>query len=160
MKIIDWSALWLALTQFIVAIFLLLAAGADHAGYRLFGGMIFLLALVQIKQSMQGVVIDSDEVRFHRFMLRKRIAVGDIRAANCEFGVRFSPMLLFALAGGGSSRGRRGRKSGSLALRSYLVNLSGDFGSAQVRFYNKRWRDAFLMALRDRAPRCRITRWS
>ena len=36
-----------------------------------------------------------------------------------------------------------------------MVNLSGPFGSRQVRFDHKRWRDRFLSVLRDQAPRCR-----
>ena len=38
-------------------------------------------------------------------------------------------------------------------------NLSGAFGSRQIRFHHKQWRDSFLSILSDQAPRCRITRW-
>ena len=155
-RIIDWNAVGDALTGFLlfgVLGILFLSTKNSFALLLLPASLISLAAMVQ---KLVGVVLDPAEgtVRFYSFWIRRRILLSEIRDANCEFGILVSPTSLWMTSSGGKGRGRS--KPGQ---RTYMVNLSGDFGSRQVRFNHKRWRDRFLSVLRDHAPRCRITRW-
>lgn len=118
---------------------------------------IALIAFLALIQKVMGTVFDlrNGTVRFYAFWLRRRVALADIRDANCEFGIPISPTRL--ALGIFGQKGRRGRSEAR--QRTYMVNLSGSFGSRQIRFHHRRWRDRFLSILRDQAPRCRITRW-
>ena len=118
---------------------------------------IAFIAFVALVQKLMGVVFDlqAGTVRFTTFWLRRRVQLAEIRDANCEFGIPLSPTrLVFGMFGQHHRRGRSEARQ-----RTYMVNLSGGFGSRQIRFHHKRWRDSFLSILRDQAPRCRITRW-
>ena len=163
MKIIDWDALWLAVLQSVAGVLITLGALASgHPIVATLFAVVAVLGFVALRQTVMGTVFEADAVSFHYVMMRRRVTLAEVRAANCEFTAGATPLLPLTLAlavmgGGGSKRGRQ-RSDGT--NRAYLVNLSDSCGSAQVRFYGKRWRDAFLMQLREQAPRCRITRWS
>ena len=116
-----------------------------------------MIGAVTLFQKLAGVVLNLEDntVTFYSFWLKRRLDIKAIRDANCEFGIPLSPaLLIFGLFGSGSKSRRSAAQQ-----RTYMVNMSGEFGSRQVRFSHKRWRDQFLSALRDAAPRCRITRW-
>ena len=156
-RITDWNAVGAALLEFVFcAVFglIALANGTTLAAFLL---PIALIAFITLLQKLLGVKFDlqAGTVRFFSFWLRRRVSLADIRDANCEFGIPVSPTrLVLALS---NQKGRRGRSEAR--QRTYMVNLSGPFGSRQLRFHHKRWRDRFLSILRDQAPRCRITRW-
>ena len=101
-----------------------------------------VVAFVVLTQKLAGTVFDLGRgtVRYYSWWRPRTLALADIRDANCEFAIMLSPSrIALAMCGGaGGSKARRGR--GGADQRTYMVNLSGTFGSRQVRFYSKRWR--------------------
>lgn len=103
-----------------------------------------------------GIHFDAtrDKLIFPTYSIRRTISLSEISDANSEF-----------VSGGtilGRIFGNMARASGNYKgkqARMYVVNLSGEFGSRQVRFLSKRRRDQFLSLLRRYAPHARITRF-
>lgn len=157
-RIIDWSAVGAALFEFLFCGVLgLMQIDNTKTGLSIILLPIAVIAFFALIQKLRGTVFDcqAGTVRFYSFWLRRRVSLSEIRDANCEFGVPLSPTKwVFGMFGRKHKRGRSDARQ-----RTYMVNLSGAFGSRQVRFHHKRWRDRFLSILRDQAPRCRITRW-
>lgn len=148
-RIIDWNAVGAALLEFLFCVVFGLIALANRAGLAAFLLPIAVIAFLTLFQKLLGIKFDlqAGTVRFYSFWIRRRVSLTDIRDANCEFGVPVSPTrLVFALANQGKGRGRSQARQ-----RTYMVNLSGSFGSRQLRFHHKRWRDRFLSILRDQA---------
>ena len=96
-----------------------------------------------------------------------RLPAGSLRINTLE-NSRSPPVPAVAVVAGGLLRrsalltydDRHGREADRLLSGARLMSAVALCASAQVRFYGKRWRDAFLMQLRTQAPHCRITRWS
>ena len=156
-RIIDWSAVGAALLEFLFCGVLGLMMLGDEHSISFILLPIAIIAFFALIQKLMGTVFDcrSGTVRFYSFWVRRRVSMSEISDANCEFGIPVSPArLMFGIFGRKHKRGRSDARQ-----RTYMVNLSGTFGSRQVRFHHKRWRDRFLSILRDQAPRCRITRW-
>lgn len=156
-RIIDWNAVGAALLEFLLCSVIGLAELGNAGSLSVFLLPIALIAFVALIQKLMGVKFDlqAGTIKFTTFWMRRRVFLSDIRDANCEFGIPLSPTrLMFGLFGQKRLRGRSEARQ-----RTYMVNLSGPFGSRQLRFHHKRWRDRFLSILRDQAPRCRITRW-
>ena len=157
-RIIDWNAVGAASLEFLICGVLgLVQLGDLQHGLSVILLPVAVIAFATLIQKLAGVTFDpsTGTLRFFSLWLRRSVNLLDIKDANCEFGIPLSPTrLILAFA---RSRGKRGRSEAR--QRTYMVNLSGPFGSRQVRFSHKRWRDRFLSVLRDQAPRCRITRW-
>jgi hypothetical protein len=103
-----------------------------------------------------GIVFDgrNDTLIYPAYSIRRSIVLSEINDANCEFssGPVFGTLVAFVL-------NMSGQSPKSKPSKMYLVNLSGAFGSRQVRFAAKKRRDQFLSLLRRYVPSCRITRW-
>ena len=130
-------------------------------GFRPFCCRSALIALVVALQRLAGVTFDlnAGTLRFYSFWLPRRVALADISDANCE-----NRRYVFASRHRlGAMQQRRRKRDVAVTARPGSAptwsTLSGTFGSRQVRFSAKRWRDLFLSLLRDQAPACRITRW-
>jgi hypothetical protein len=100
-----------------------------------------------------GVVFDpdEDELRYPSFALRRSIRLSGITDANAQVVVR----ALMATLANGIGSGPKSRPD-----KQYAVNLSGDFGTRQVRFASRKRRDQFLSMIRRFAPHAHITRWT
>lgn len=104
------------------------------------------VALLAIGAAMvkhfQGVSIDGAAgiLEFPTRLWRGRILLSEIHDANFESG-------------------KTGALLSDKKYREFRVNLSGDFGSHQIRFATKARRDQFASILRRIAPHVRISRW-
>jgi hypothetical protein len=99
----------------------------------------------------RGSYFDTDQNRlsFPTLLVRRSIPLSEISDANAEFIVKqmWIPPSAYS-------------KGGTKSHRIYAVNLSGDFGARQIKFWSRKRRDQFLSILRKVCPDCRITRWS
>ena len=137
-RIIDWSAVGAAVFGFLFSLFFGLIELGNKNSMSFILLPAALISFVVLVQKLIGVVFDlqAGTVRFYSLWIRRRVFLSEIRDANCEFGILISPAQLWVLAGGGS----KGRGRSAASQRTYMVNLSGSFGSRQVRFHHKRWR--------------------
>jgi hypothetical protein len=149
-KIRDWSmigrVLWAsgAALLFLLLILVLIMDGVK--GQLAFGSLAALAVIISLcalfAKHLQGVVLDiaGDTLEFPTRIWRTRVLISEVHDANFETASVMAPF-------------------GKKKYREYRVNLSGDFGSRQVRFATKAKRDEFASALRRGAPMVRISRW-
>lgn len=153
-RIIDWWRIGKAsLNYLIFLVFGLMCAGAAP---RLlltalgFGTILFVFWMIA---HLMGIVfdLDGDQLHYPSFILRRSIPLSGITDANAQVVVR---SLMSGLANNIGS----GPKS--RADKQYAVNLSGNFGTRQVRFASRKRRDQFLSMIRRFSPQAHITRWT
>lgn len=153
-RIIDWWRIGKAsLNYLIFLVFGLMCAGAAPRLLLTALGIGTILFVLWIIAHLMGTVfdLDSDQLRYPSFILRRSIPLSGITDANAQVVVR---SLMSGLANNIGS----GPKS--RADKQYAVNLSGNFGTRQVRFASRKRRDQFLSMIRRFAPQAHITRWT
>lgn len=116
------------------------AEGYFPAGVACLAAAVGAAALVL--KHIPGTVFDTGAatLEFPGRLGRARVLLAEIRDANFDTGKV------------------EGAVSGK-KYREFRVNLSGDFGSQQLRFATKARRDQFASILRRVAPHVRISRW-
>jgi hypothetical protein len=148
----DWKRIFVALALFLL--FLFFGSVAAISAPRLVGMGILIGAVLfasWLYSQLCGYVFDfnNDTLSFPSFVIRRKVLIGELHDANAQIVYR-TFMSAAASALGGNRHGPE---------RQYGVNLSGDFGSRQLRFASRKRRDEFLSVLRHYVPHCRITRW-
>jgi len=123
---------------------------------RIVGGtlVVFLpLAIAWLIVQSQGTVMNSGDrtLRFPTAVWRRTVSLDDIHDANCQVVYKTA---LISIIDAFNKPKRQSRPK-----RQYAVNLSGEFGSRQLRFGSKKRRDQFLSVLRE-YTHCRVTRWT
>lgn len=100
----------------------------------------------------RGTIIDTgkNSLSFPTLFLPRTVKLSEIDDANAEFWTRSGPIGNF---------GDSSVKETTGSARIYAANLSGEFGSRQIKFWSKKRRDQFLSNLRKTAPHVRITMW-
>lgn len=153
-RIIDWWRIGKAMLNYAIYLFasLIFAGAAPHLilSALAVGTILFVLWMIA---HLMGIVfdLDSDLLHYPSFALRRSIPLSAITDANAQVVVR---ALMSTLANGIGS-GPKSRPD-----KQYAVNLSGDFGTRQVRFASRKRRDQFLSMIRRFAPHAHITRWT
>jgi len=157
-RIVDWKLATLLPIQFlIVSIILIFVLPEIIRDLRInIFILLVLFALVPISLTVQliGYVFDTttDRLRYPFYTIRRRVQLSEIRDANCQnITKRWS-------SDWGRAIGESNKQSH--VRRRYYVNLSGRFGARRLVFGSKYKRDQFLSALKQYAPRVKITRWS
>jgi hypothetical protein len=156
-RIIDWyRAISLTTTPIVVAFFLLSAANAQNS-MQLISAAVCLLAVWLGWIHFGGTLFDvtNDTLVFPTLLFSRSIPLSEIRDANAASLTRRFKVLNTAIAAGGS-----GPKTQNVTHQIYAIDLSGNFGGRQVKFWSRKRRDQFLSVLRDLRPECRITRWA
>jgi hypothetical protein len=168
-RVIDWyRATTLTVTPLILAFFIGLWL-RDEANFSIWRSLssptfaeILLAAIVMLglwlaTVHFQGTIFDvaDDALSFPTLLFRRSVRLSEIRDANVANLTRRFRMLNLALAGGG-----KGPTTRTSTQRIYAVDMSGDFGGRQVKFWSRKRRDQFLSNLRHLCPKCRITRWA
>ena len=169
LRVIDWyRAITLTGTPLILALFIGSEAQTEAAFSfwhsitnptstdLLFAGIV-MLALWIATVHFTGTIFNTgqDTLSFPTLLLRRKIYFSEIRDANVANLTRKIRVPNIALAGGG-----KGPATRTSTKRIYAVDLSGDFGGRQVKFWSRKRRDQFLSNLRDLCPKCHITRWA
>jgi len=153
-RIIDWWRIGKAsLNYLIFLVFGLMCAGAAPRLLLTALGVGTILFVLWMIAHLMGIVfdLDGDQLHYPSFILRRSIPLSGITDANAQVVVRsFMSTLANNIGSGPKSR----------PDKQYAVNLSGDFGTRQVRFASRKRRDQFLSIVRRFAPRARITRWT
>lgn len=153
-RIIDWWRIGKAsLNYLIFLVFGLMGAGAAPRLLLTALSVGTILFVLWIIAHLMGSVFDlnNDQLRYPSFILRRSIPLSGITDANAQVVVR---SLMSGLANNiGSGPKNRPEKQ-------YAVNLSGNFGTRQVRFASRKRRDQFLSMIRRFAPQAHITRWT
>lgn len=155
-RVIDWyRAITLTTTVVIVAV--ALSATTDPQSVQLFSAAVCLLAIWLGFVHFAGTVFDvtQDTLTFPTLLFRRSVRLSEIRDANVANLTRRFQVPNFALAGGG-----KGPATRASIQRIYAVDLSGDFGGRQLKFWSRKRRDQFLSNLRHLCPKIRITRWA
>lgn len=156
-RVIDWyRAITLTTTPVIVAA-MLLSATTDPKSVQFFSAAVCFLAIWWGWVHFGGTVFDvkNDMLTFPTLLFSRSIPLSEIRDANAASLTRTYKVPNMALAGGGG-----GPKTQTVVHRIYAIDLSGNFGGRQVKFWSRKRRDQFLSVLRDLRPDCRITRWA
>jgi hypothetical protein len=153
-RIIDWGRLGF----FVFAYALCLLSLALPAPFLIIGVCAAIgtpLAVIWLIVHSIGTTMDlrSGCLSFPSVLWRRSVSLDQIHDANCQVVYRGGLASLNNVLDSSGSRRR------PPAVRQYAVNLSGAFGSRQVRFASKKRRDQFLSLLRQ-FTHCRITRWS
>jgi hypothetical protein len=154
-RVIDWyRAISLTTTPVVIA-FVLLSASTDPRSMQLLSGLVCLVALWVGWVHFGGTTFDvkNDVLTFPTLLFSRSISLSQIRDANAASLMRTYKVSGMFLDG-------KKPKTQTFAHRIYAVDLSGNFGGRQVKFWSRKRRDQFLSVLRDLVPNCRITRWS
>jgi hypothetical protein len=168
-RIVDWVQAFTFPFEIVIATFLgLILAPVTIAGFgnsRFIAAclvVIFVLAVLAfigaLWSQFAGTVFDADndKLTFPTYSIRRTVPLSEIRDANSEFV--YGGTILGRIMG--NMARALNRQHTAKPSRMYVVNLSGPFGSRQVRFLSKRRRDQFLSLLRRYAPQARITRFA
>jgi hypothetical protein len=112
------------------------------------------LALWIAKVHFTGTIFDLkiDSVTFPTLLFGRKVRLSSIRDANCVYIERTMTLPIYHESGG--------PKTHTSVRRIYAVDLSGDFGGRQVKFWSRKRRDQFLSILRQVQPACKISRWA
>lgn len=156
-RVVDWyRAITLTTTVVIVAV-VLLSATTDSQSVQLLSAAVSLFAIWLGFVHFGGTIFDvtQDTLSFPTLLFRRSIRLSEIRDANVANLTRRFQVPNLALAGGG-----KGPATRASTQRIYAVDLSGDFGGRQVKFWSRKRRDQFLSNLRHLYPKIRITRWA
>jgi hypothetical protein len=156
-RVIDWyRAISLTTTSIIIAVMLLFTT-TDPKSVQFFSAAICFIAIWLGWVHFGGTVFDvkNDTLTFPTLLFSRSIPLSQIRDANAASLTRTYKVPNVALAGGGS-----GPKTQTVVHRVYAVDLSGNFGGRQVKFWSRKRRDQFLSVLRNLRPDCHITRWA
>jgi hypothetical protein len=148
----DWKRLGAAIVAYLIfLVFIILTIDKSPSSFALpIGTTIFIFWM--IAHSL-GTVLDLDnkQLRYPSFIIRRRVPLFEIRDANAQVIYRtFLSSLVTVLNNGARNP----------PTRQYAVNISGEFGTHQIRFASRKRRDQFLSLLRRFVPGIRITRWS
>lgn len=150
-RVIDYTYVIFLALIFILNVFLVYIASINSNNHKIYLSVTIIIYTYFISTKLNGFKIDNSDykIKYYIFGVSTSIELQEITDANCET-IKGAPLLLdfpFQLMGG------------SLNWKQYAVNLSGTFGSRQIKFQSKRWRDQFLGALQESCPDVRITRW-
>jgi hypothetical protein len=159
-RVIDWTRSFFISVNFIVLMCLLPVLATEtfkSPALALAGGLVALAGFgIAATNHFRGTVLlpDKDQLSFPSFIIfRRSVPISEIRDANCEFSrSKFDARHFIELMLGYDLR-KLGATGGT-----YAVNVSGDFGGRQLKFFSRKRRDHFLSILRNVAPGCRITR--
>jgi hypothetical protein len=154
-RVIDWyRAISLTATAFFVAA-VVFSANTGPESLRLLGLALCVLAIWLGWIHFGGAIFDipRDKLDFPTLLFRRSVRLSEIRDANVANLTRRFQVPNFAASGGA-----KGPATISTTQRIYAVDLSGDFGGRQVKFWSRKRRDQFLSNLRHLCPKCRVTR--
>lgn len=155
-RVIDWyRAITLTVLPLLIA-FVCYGSVADRTSAAvLWAAGLGLVALWLAKVHFTGTTFDThhDLIIFPTFLFRRRVPLSKVRDANCVYIERKITLPTYNYDGVGP-------KTQTRTKRIYAVDLSGDFGGRQIKFWSRKRRDQFLSELRELQPECRITRWA
>jgi hypothetical protein len=111
------------------------------------------LALWVAKTQFSGISFKPLEnvLSYPSYFFSRTILLNEIRDANAQQIKGGAGSLLWELA-------LMAAQNRTMKARQHAVNLSGEFGSCQIRFLTRQRRDQFLSALSTYAPDVSITR--
>jgi hypothetical protein len=155
-RVIDWYRAITLTAMPVVTALILLFVITDQKSQVLIGAAC-LLAIWLGWVHFSGTVFDvkSDTLTFPTLLFTRSIRLSEIRDANAASLARTYKIPNMALAGGGG-----GSRTQTVVHRIYAVDLSGNFGGRQVKYWSRKRRDQFLSVLCHLRPDCRITRWA
>lgn len=137
----------------IALILMSLFCGAMFPPIWLIAGLFALSLPFALIRQVRGIVIEKNgNISFPGVFRRQRLFVGDITDANAESKTVGGAVAALA------TLNENNKKVSKTKL--YFANLSGVFGSKQIRFSDKRKRDQFFGVLHQMAPDARITRFT
>lgn len=145
-RIIDWPRA-IMLTIF-TPIFVLM--GASQLPLLVLAVPVILVATAYIHFKGTYIDVDGDRLTYPMWLCRRSVRISEIQNINAESYTRTLPE---------TSSGEMGVNYPKTRHRVYAANLSGEFGSRQIKFWSKRKRDQFFGYIEHCAPHVNITRW-
>jgi len=148
-RVIDWyRAITLTTITVVIGLFIFISAATSQPPHLRGGAELWSIAvsialwLGWVHFGGAAFDVTQNTLTFPTVLFRRSVRLSEIRDANV------------------ANLARKFRGNRTTTRWIYAVDLSGDFGGRQVKFWSRKRRDQFLSDLRHLCPKCRITRWA
>ncbi len=159
-RMVDWQRAFILGSSILLLLFVCLVIlsgkvkahqNEEVAMFGLAALSLLILSPILLRTHFLGFAFNSksDRLTYPTILFRRSIALSEIHDADGQY--------LGELKFPGMSDTTTGKDYPTI-IRRYAINLSGEFGSRQLKFWSRKKRDQFLSLLRSYAPECRITR--